>query len=196
VTTGLTAVCVFCGSNRGTDPQFERAAETVGRLIAGRGLTLVYGGAQLGLMGTVANAALAAGGRVVGIIPRNFSDLEVPHHNLSEVVLVGSMHERKALMAERSDAFFVLPGGLGTLEEAAETMSWTQLGLQDMPTGFLNVNGFYDPLLAQLDRMVEQGFVRPEMRAGIYADVSPERLLARLADFEPPAQHKWIDLEP
>jgi uncharacterized protein (TIGR00730 family) len=196
VTTGLTAVCVFCGSNRGTDPQFERVAETVGRLIAGRGLTLVYGGAQLGLMGTVANAALAAGGRVVGIIPRNFSDLEVPHHNLSEVVLVGSMHERKALMAERSDAFFVLPGGLGTLEEAAETMSWTQLGLQDMPTGFLNVNGFYDPLLAQLDRMVEQGFVRPEMRAGIYADVSPERLLARLADFEPPAQHKWIDLEP
>jgi uncharacterized protein (TIGR00730 family) len=196
VTTGLTAVCVFCGSNRGTDPQFERVAETVGRLIAGRGLTLVYGGAQLGLMGTVANAALAAGGRVVGIIPRNFSDLEVPHHNLSEVVLVGSMHERKALMAERSDAFFVLPGGLGTLEEAAETMSWTQLGLQGMPTGFLNVNGFYDPLLAQLDRMVEQGFVRPEMRAGIYADVSPERLLARLADFEPPAQHKWIDLEP
>lgn len=196
MTTGLTAVCVFCGSNRGTDPQFERVAETVGRLIAGRGLTLVYGGAQLGLMGTVANAALAAGGRVVGIIPRNFSDLEVPHHNLSEVVLVGSMHERKALMAERSDAFFVLPGGLGTLEEAAETMSWTQLGLQDMPTGFLNVNGFYDPLLAQLDRMVEQGFVRPEMRAGIYADVSPERLLARLADFEPPAQHKWIDLEP
>jgi uncharacterized protein (TIGR00730 family) len=196
VTAGLTAVCVFCGSNRGTDPQFERVAQAVGRLIAGQGLTLVYGGAQLGLMGTVANAALAAGGRVVGIIPRNFSDLEVPHHNLSEVVLVGSMHERKALMAERSDAFFVLPGGLGTLEEAAETMSWTQLGLQGMPTGFLNVNGFYDPLLAQLDRMVEQGFVRPEMRAGIYADDSPERLLARLADFEPPAQHKWIDLEP
>ncbi len=189
----LKSVCVFCGSNRGRAPQYLSAAESVGRLIAERGIQLVYGGAQVGLMGAVANAALAAGGKVTGIIPRSLSVREVPHKGLSELLLVDSMHQRKALMAERSDAFLALPGGLGTLEEAAETISWTQLGLQDKPTGFLNVDGFFDPLRAQLDRMVAEDFVLPEHRGSIYFDDRPARLLEQLHDFVPSTARKWID---
>jgi uncharacterized protein (TIGR00730 family) len=191
--TDLKSVCVFCGCNRGAHPRYQRAAESVGRLIAGLGIGLVYGGAQSGLMGVVAEAAPAAGGKVTGVLPRSIMLREPPHEHLSELLVVDTMHERKALMAERSDAFLALPGGLGTLEEAAETMSWTQLGLQDKPTGFLNVNGFFDPLKAQLDHMVAEAFVRPEHRAGIYFDDDPERLLDLLRDFDPPQRHKWID---
>jgi uncharacterized protein (TIGR00730 family) len=191
--TDIKSLCVFCGCNRGADPAYLRAAESVGRLLAGQGIALVYGGAQSGLMGAVADAALAAGGRVTGVLPRGMMLREPPHEHLSELLVVDTMHERKALMAERSDAFLALPGGLGTLEEAAETMSWTQLRLQDKPTGFLNVNGFFDPLRAQLDHMVAEAFVLPEHRAGIYFDDRPERLLELLGDFEPPDRHKWID---
>lgn len=189
----LAAVCVFCGSNRGARAAYEQAAGEVGRLLAGRGIRLVYGGASEGLMGVVADAALAAGGRVTGVMPRDLAAEEPPHEGLSELRLVGSMHERKALMAELSDAFLALPGGLGTLEEAFEAVSWTQLRLQDKPTGFLNVNEFFAPTRQQFDRMVTEGFVRPEHRDGIYFDDRPARLLQRLATFEPPDIHKWID---
>jgi uncharacterized protein (TIGR00730 family) len=189
----LNSVCVFCGCNRGADPGYLRAAESVGRLLAGQGIGLVYGGAQSGLMGAVADAALAVGGRVTGVLPRGMMLREPPHEHLSELLVVDTMHERKALMAQRSDAFLALPGGLGTLEEAAETISWTQLGLQHKPTGFLNVNGFFDPLRAQLDHMVAENFVLPEHRNSIYFDDQPEKLLELLGDFEPSRQHKWID---
>ena len=190
----LTAVCVFCGSNRGASWAYEQAAREVGRLLAERGVRLVYGGASTGLMGTVADAALTAGGVVTGVLPRWLAaGAEPPHGELSELRLVDGMHERKALMAELSDAFITLPGGLGTLEEAFEAVSWTQLRLQDKPTGFLNVNGFFAPTMEQLDLMVTEGFVRREHRDGIYFDDQPDRLLQRMATFEPPDLHKWID---
>jgi uncharacterized protein (TIGR00730 family) len=189
----LAAVAVFCGSNRGASPSYAQAAIDVGRLLGERGIRLVYGGAGAGLMGIVADAALAAGGAVTGVIPRSIAVEEPPHEGLSELHLVGSMHERKALMAERSSAFLVLPGGLGTLEEAFEAISWTQLGLQEKPTGFLNINGFFGPTAEQLDRMVAEGFVRQEHRDGIYFDDDPSRLLGQLAAFESPDLHKWID---
>jgi uncharacterized protein (TIGR00730 family) len=193
MSVNIAAVCVFCGSNRGARPEYEQAARDVGRLLAGEGIRLVYGGAGAGLMGVVADAALAAGGMVSGVMPRGLAAEEPPHDGLTELHLVASMHERKALMAELSDAFIALPGGLGTLEEAFEAISWTQLRLQDKPTGFLNVNGFYGPTMEQLDRMVAEGFVRPEHRDGIYFDDEPERLLRQLAAFESPDIHKWID---
>jgi hypothetical protein len=189
----LAAVCVFCGSNRGASPKYEQAARDVGRLLATRGIRLVYGGASEGLMGVVADAALAAGGAVTGVMPRGLAAEEPPHNGLSELRLVDTMHVRKALMAELSDAFLALPGGLGTLEEAFEAVSWTQLRLQNKPTGFLNVSGFFGPTMAQLDRMVAEGFVRREHRDGIYFDDQPTRLLQLLAGFEPAEIHKWID---
>jgi uncharacterized protein (TIGR00730 family) len=193
VSVDLAAVCVFCGSNRGASVTYERAARDVGRLLAEQGIRLVYGGASAGLMGIVADAALAAGAVVTGVMPRSLAVQEPPHDGLSELHLVASMHERKALMAERSSAFLALPGGFGTLEEAFEAISWTQLRLQDKPTGFLNVNGFFGPTMEQLDRMVAEGFVRQEHRDGIYFDDQPSRLLRRLAGFESPDIHKWID---
>jgi uncharacterized protein (TIGR00730 family) len=144
-------------------------------------------------MGIVADAALAAGGMVTGVMPRGLAAEEPPHGGLSELHLVGTMHERKALMAELSGAFLALPSGLGTLEEAFEAISWTQLRFQDKPTGFLNVNGFFESTMKQLDHMVTEGFVRQEHRDGIYFDDQPARLLLRLADFESPEIHKWID---
>ena len=144
-------------------------------------------------MGVVADAALAAGGGVTGVMPRDLDAEEPPHRGLSELHLVGTMHERKALMAERSSAFLALPGGLGTLEEAFEAISWTELRLQDKPTGSLNVHGFFRPTMEQLDRMVAEGFVRREHRDGIYFDNPPARLLRQLARFESPDIHKWID---
>jgi uncharacterized protein (TIGR00730 family) len=189
----LAAICVFCGSNRGASPEYEQAARDVGRLLAGQGIRLVYGGASEGLMGIVADAALAAGGMVTGVMPRGLAAEEPPHGGLSELRFVGTMHERKALMAELAGAFLALPGGLGTLEEAFEAVSWTQLRLQDKPTGFLNINGFFAPTMEQLDRMVTEGFVRREHRDGIYFDDQPARLLQRLAAFEPSDIHKWID---
>jgi len=189
----LVAVAVFCGVNRGASPRYPQAARDVGRLLGERGIRLVYGGASDGLMGIVADAALAAGGKVTGVIPGSIAVEEPPHEGLTELHLVGTMHERKALMAERSNAFVVLPGGLGTLEEAFEAISWTQLRLQEKPTGFLNVNGFFGPTMEQLDRMVAEGFVRPEHRDGVYFDEDPSRLLEQLAGFESPDVHKWID---
>lgn len=193
MSVSLEAVCVFCGSNRGTRPEYEQAARDIGQLLAAQGIRLVYGGAGEGLMGIVADAVLSAGGMATGVMPRGLAAEEPPHAGLSDLRLVDTMHERKALMAELSSAFIALPGGLGTLEEAFEAISWTQLRLQDKPTGFLNISGFFGPTLNQLDHMVTEGFVRREHRDGIYFDDQPSRLLRQLTSFQAPDIHKWID---
>ncbi len=186
-------ICVFCGSSEGADPRYRAGAEGLGRLLAARGIEVVYGGGSVGLMGVVADAALAAGGRVTGVIPRTLWEREVGHRGLSDLRIVESMHERKALMAELADAFIALPGGAGTLEEFAEVWTWAQLGLHPKPCGLLDIGGYYDPLIAFLDRMVEQRFLRAEHRAMVLADTDPERLLARFAAYVPPAVPKWLD---
>ncbi len=189
----LSTVCVFAGSSPGRRPEYADAARHLGRHLAGAGVALVYGGARGGLMGAVADAALAAGGAVTGVIPRHLVDHEVAHLGLTELKLVGSMHERKALMAELADGFVSLPGGFGTLEETFETLTWTQLGLHTKPTGLLDVAGYFDPLNAFLDRAVEEGFLRPGHRAQVLTDDDPKRLLSRMAALELAPVAKWID---
>ena len=188
----LSAVCVFCGSSPGADAAYADAARDLGRRLARRGLTLVYGGARVGVMGALADAALDDGGRVVGVMPRALMAREVGHTGLSELLVVDTMHERKALMAERADAFVALPGGIGTLEELFEAWTWAMLGIHAKPVGVLNVGGFYDPLLAMADHLVAQRFVRPAHRAMLLDDDAPERLLARLEACELPAVTKWL----
>jgi uncharacterized protein (TIGR00730 family) len=191
----LRAVALYCGSLTGRDPRYREAAETFGRTLAGRGLDLVYGGGSVGLMGIAANAALAAGGVVVGVIPQFLLDREVGHGGVTELVVVSSMHERKSIMAARADAFVALPGGVGTLEELFETWTWTLLGLHAKPCGVLNVAGYFDPLLAFLDRMVAEGFVAPEHRDLLQVDDDPAALLDRLAA-APVVAVKWLDRAP
>jgi uncharacterized protein (TIGR00730 family) len=185
--TALTSVCVFSGSSPGARPSYAAGARDLGREIAGRGLRLVYGGARVGLMGTVADAALDAGGEVVGVIPQHLADREVAHAGLSELHVVGSMHERKALMADLADGFVALPGGLGTLEELAEILTWSQLGLQSKPCGLLDVEGFYGPLLAFLDHTVRERFVSEAHRALVLASDDVPGLLDLLHRWEPAA---------
>jgi uncharacterized protein (TIGR00730 family) len=175
------SVCVYCGSRVGADPAFERAARALGAAIAGRGWQLVYGGGRAGLMGCVADAALAAGGRVVGVIPQTLMQRELGHRGLSELHVVASMHERKQLMAERSDAFAALPGGIGTFEETFEAWTWTQLGIHDKPVGLLNVAGYYDGLLAFLKHAVERGFVPAAQHALLRVADDADALLDALS---------------
>jgi len=169
VTTGVSAVTVFCGSSRGRDPRHAADAATLGADLARRGVHLVYGGASVGTMGVLADAALAAGGRVTGVIPRHFMGREVAHTGLTELVVVESMHERKALMADLADAFMALPGGLGTLDELAEIVTWSLLGLHHKPVGLLNAAGFYERLLAHVDHVTEEGFLRAADRARLWS---------------------------
>jgi uncharacterized protein (TIGR00730 family) len=190
---GVNAVCVFCGSSTGRDPTYVANAEALGRRLAGEGTTLVYGGASVGTMGAIARAALAAGGRVVGVIPANLDRVELAAEGLTELHRVGSMHERKAMMAELADGFVALPGGLGTLEETAEIATWSQLGLHTKPLGLLNTAGFYDGLLAFLDHATAQGFVRPEHRTLLLADDDPAALLDRMRAWRPAPSPKWVD---
>jgi uncharacterized protein (TIGR00730 family) len=189
----LTSICVFCGSSAGASPLYWTAAEQLGTAIARSGRRLVYGGGHVGLMGAVADAALAAGGTVVGVIPKHLVDREVAHRGLTELRVVHSMHERKALMAELAEGFIVLPGGLGTLEEFFEIWTWGQLGLHRKPFGLLNTLGYFAPLLAFLDHAVAERFVRPEHRALLAVEESPERLLEVLDGQELPVLQKWID---
>jgi uncharacterized protein (TIGR00730 family) len=182
---GLRSVCVFCGARPGGDPVYAVDAAALGAALAGAGLCLVYGGAQVGVMGALADAALSAGGEVVGVIPRHMVRNEVAHEGLTRLHVVASMHERKALMAELADGFVAMPGGLGTLEELAEILTWYQLGLHAKPVGLLDPRGYFDHLLGFLDHAVDQGFVRPEDRALLLAADEPNKLLglmnARLA---------------
>ncbi len=183
-------VCVFCGASPGRSPAYARAAESLGRTLAGRGLGLVTGGGRVGLMGAVADAALAAGGQVIGVIPQRLVDREVAHAGLTELRVVDTLHERKAGMAELADAFVALPGGLGTLEELSEVASWAQLALHDKPIGLLDVDGYFAQLLAYLDHAVAERFLAPEHRAMIIDDTDAADLLDRLAERLPPPD-RW-----
>jgi len=187
------SVCVFCGASTGDDPAFAAAARALGRALGQSGRALVYGGGKVGLMGAVADAALAAGGRVTGVIPRRLMKKEVAHDGLTEMRVVGSMHDRKAAMGDLSDAFVALPGGLGTLEELFEVWTWAQLGLHEKPVALLRVAGFFDPLIQFLDALVARGFVRREQRDLLIVDDDPARLLARLDAWQPAAHPKWLE---
>lgn len=192
MTEGMKRVCVFCGSSPGADPAYAAAATALGQAIAARGLGLVYGGGKIGLMGTVADAAIQAGAEVIGVIPEGLLRKELGHGALTELRVVKSMHERKAMMASLSDGFIVLPGGFGTLEEAVEILTWTQLGLQKAGLVFLDVQGFWSGLAGVFDQMVAQGFVRPHHRRLAPCAPTPEAALDLLAGFEPPAETVWI----
>ncbi len=176
------AVAVYCGSRFGDRPAYTQSAQTLGRMIAERGGCVVYGGGRVGLMGAVADAAIAAGGRVVGVIPQALMDREVGHAGLTELHVVQTMHERKQLMAERADAFIALPGGIGTLEEIYEVWSWQQLGYHDKPVALLNVEGYYDSLLDFMRVSHERGFVSAPQYDALLVDDDPARLLARLGE--------------
>ncbi len=188
----MKRVCVFCGSSVGTSPAYAEAATALGALLASRGIGLVYGGGNVGLMGVIADAALAAGGEVIGVIPRALADREVAHTGLADLRVVDSMHTRKAMMAELSDAFIAMPGGVGTFEELFEAVTWTQLGLHRKACGLLNVEGFYSPLVAFIDQAVTEGFIRPVHRTAIVVDDDPARLLDTLATIDLPDVPKWI----
>ncbi len=188
----MKSICVFCGSNFGERQAYEAAAVDLGAEIAGRGLTLVYGGAHVGLMGAVADAALAAGGAVIGVMPTALVEKEVAHDGLTELHEVASMHERKALMADLSDGFAALPGGAGTLEEVFEVWTWGQLGYHRKPVGFLNVDAYFDRLVEFLDHQYEERFMRREHRQMLIVDTSPQRLLDQFAAYRPPQVEKWI----
>lgn len=191
----IRTLCVFCGSSPGFDPVHAAAARALGTALAGAGIDLVYGGGRVGLMGTVADSVLAAGGRVTGVIPRALADLEVAHLGLTELHVVGSMHERKALMADRSDGFVALSGGIGTFEELFEIWTWGQLGDHAKPVALLNVAGFYDKLAGFLDDVVAAGFLRDAHRAMLMVDDDPAALVRRIQDYRPPAVEKWIGRE-
>ncbi len=196
----MKRLCVFCGSNAGHDPAYRASAEQVGRTLAERGIELVYGAGTVGLMGAVADACLAAGGAVTGIIPEALMGKEVAgrhvdHRALTRLEVVDSMHTRKARMAELSDGFIALPGGFGTFEEFCEILTWGQLGFHQKPMGLLNIKGFYDPLLAMFDRAVADGFLRPQNRAMALADTCIDGLLAQMESYRAEPVSKWLKEE-
>lgn len=185
-------ICIFCGSNPGAGNGYAEAARDLGRLFAREGIGLVYGGGSVGLMGELANAVLSAGGEVIGVIPHALWAREVGHRGLTDIRIVETMHERKALMADLADGFIALPGGLGTLEEIFEVWTWAQLGLHAKPLGFLDVDGFYTPLMEFLDRSMRERFVRAEHRAIAVIERDPMALLKRFDDWRAPRVEKWI----
>jgi len=189
----LHRVCVFCGSSRGAEQAFSDAAIALGRTLATQGLALVYGGASVGLMGRLADATLQAGGEVIGVIPQSIVDLEVAHRGIADLRIVASMHERKALMAELADAFIALPGGLGTLDELFEILTWAQLGLHGKPVGLLDVADYFAPLLSFLDGAVRTRFIAPTHRSMLLLDTDPAALLELFRVYVPPAPFKWVD---
>ena len=185
-------ICVFCGSNLGVNPVYKNAAAGLGRLLAERKIELVYGGGNIGLMGVLADAALEAGARVIGVIPESLMAKEVGHQGLTELRVVGSMHERKALMADLAEGFIALPGGYGTFEEFCEVLTWSQLGVHAKPCGVLNVERYYDPLLALFDHAMKEGFLRSDNRTLVLEERDPQRLLEKMSEFRASAVGKWI----
>lgn len=185
-------VCVFCGSSSGARPDYRKMASEMGRILAEQGIGLVYGGGKIGLMGEIANAALRGGAEVIGVIPRHLEAREVAHRDLSELRVVNTMHERKAMMADLADAFIGLPGGLGTLEECFEVATWTQLGIHAKPLGFLNVRGYFDLLQQILAKAVEEGFLAPQHRSFMMFSEDPAALLGSLQAFELVPVDKWL----
>jgi uncharacterized protein (TIGR00730 family) len=191
----MKRIVVFCGSSPGRRPAYMAAAQDLGRLLATRGIGVVYGGASIGLMGALADAALAAGGEVIGVIPRRLFPAEIPHTGLTEQRIVETMHERKALMAELSDAVIALPGGTGTLDELFEMFTWSQLGLHRQPIGLLDVEGYWKSLLSFLEHMVQERFIHAEHRDTLLVESDPEALLERLGSIEHPVRGKWLDAD-
>ena len=185
-------LCVFCGSSSGSKAIYLEMATRLGKALADAGIGLVYGGASVGLMGAVADAALANGGEVIGIIPQALQEKEIAHKGLTDLRVVGSMHERKAMMAELSDGFIAMPGGIGTLEELFEVWTWAQLGYHTKPCALLNVDGFYDGLATFLDNLVEQAFVKPNHREMLIVEEQVASLLAAISNYEAPVVTKWV----
>jgi uncharacterized protein (TIGR00730 family) len=188
----LRRACVFCGSSRGFSPVYVEAAQELGRTLAKNRIGLVYGGAHVGMMGALADAALAAGGHVTGVIPESLVAREIAHTQLSDLRIVSTMHQRKALMADLSDAFIALPGGFGTLDEFCEVLTWSQLGIHAKPCGLLNIAGYYDPLLALFDRAVHDGLLKPANRAMVIAETAAAPLLEKLSRGPVPRVDKWV----
>jgi uncharacterized protein (TIGR00730 family) len=184
--------CVFCGSSPGAHPAYAAAAASLASQLAAKNISVVYGGSNVGLMGVLADTVLEAGGEVIGVIPRALVEKEVAHRHLSELRVVGSMHQRKALMAELSDGFIALPGGYGTLDEFCEILTWAQLGLERKPCGILNVRGYYDHLLSLFDHAVAERFLQPEHRCMLLCDTTPDSLIERMLRYEAPLVNKWI----
>lgn len=189
----MKSVCVYCGSNAGSKPIYAQRAAELGKRLAADGLRLVYGGGNVGLMGTVANAVLEAGGQVTGVIPQQLADWEVAHRGLTELEIVGSMHERKARMFELADGFVTLPGGFGTMEEIFEMLTWRQLGIGNKPCAFLDMDGFYAPLIGMIDRMVEERFLHAAQRADLWYGEDIGQMLAWMQAYTPAQASKWID---
>ncbi len=192
----MKSICVYCGSNFGKRGSYLEAAQKLGTEMAARGITLVYGGGNWGLMVAVADAVLAAGGKVIGVIPQALVDKEVAHTGLSDLRVVGSMHERKLLMTDLADGFIALPGGLGTLEEFCEVATWTQLGFHKKACGLLNINGFYDGLLSFLNHATKEKFIRSEHRDIVLMEEDSVKLIEKLSQFKVPIVSKWIDRNP
>lgn len=189
---GRMRICVFLGSSPGRSPIYREAAEAFGTLLAKRGIGLVYGGGTVGLMGVVADAACAAGGEVIGVIPEALRAREHDHQGISELHVVQTMHERKALMAKLADGFVTLPGGIGTFEEMFEAWCWSQLGYHAKPVGMLDVNGFYSGMSGFIDHVVAEGFLKPEHRAMLLVEKDPEVMLDRIAQYLPPRTEHWL----
>jgi len=192
MTKKFHSVCVYCGSAKGNNPVYADAAKALGRALVKHNLSLVYGGGHVGLMGIVADAVLDAGGEVTGVIPKAFMDTEVGHERLTRLLVVKDMHERKALMAEHADGFIAMPGGIGTLEELFETLTWAQLGFHEKPIGLLNVAGFYDPLIEFLRHQTSQGFLRAEHKDLLLVETEPDPLIAELKNFTMPEGVSWL----
>ncbi len=186
----MKSICVFCGARMGSEPKYRELATLAGVAIAEAGLTIVYGGGRVGLMGAVADSALAAGGKVIGIIPKFLAEKEVEHKGLTEIHVVASMHERKTMMEELSDAFVALPGGAGTLEEIFEQWTWAQLGIHTKPIGFLNADGYYDPLVEMIQRMRVAEFIQSELVDMLVIDDDIQSMIARFRSYNPP-QKRW-----
>ncbi len=189
----MKSVCVYCGSSTGENPEYRSRAAELGGVLESQGIALVYGGGSVGLMGILADSVMTIGGEVIGVIPRFLKEKEVGHDKLTQLILVESMHERKSKMSELADGFIAMPGGFGTLEELAEILTWVQLGLIRKPVGVLNVDYFFDNLILQLDKMVEQGFLRQQNRDILLVDSNPQSLVARMQDYLPIQVEKWID---
>jgi uncharacterized protein (TIGR00730 family) len=188
-------ICVFCGSSAGSRPAYARAARDLGIALACRGIALVTGGGRVGSMGAIADAALENGGEVIGVIPHALVARELAHQGLTELHVVDTMHERKARMNDLASGFVTMPGGFGTLDETCEILTWAQLGLHQKPIGLLNVEGYFDPLLAFLDHAVAEGFLRPEHRSILLAEREPQTLISRMLEYRPAATAKWIGRE-
>jgi len=189
----MKRICVFCGSSAGSKPEYRACAQQLGAELTRRKIGLVYGGGNVGLMGAIADSVLEAGGEAIGVIPEHLMSREIGHNRLTKLHIVRSMHERKALMSDLSDAFIALPGGFGTLEEFCEVLTWSQLGLHAKPCGIVNVLGYYTPLLAMLDHAVQERFLKPQNRALVLARDKPAELLQALEDWRPVHVEKWLD---